>query len=254
MDEKLVAVAVRWRNAQLNSSLTQARASGDQIDVETGPLQTALQSRIDELEDGAKERSAETVRLRQQIEAGDHHIAAADEAQAEAEARFSEMRDSLQRAEQEKARISADLASVKRELATTQKQVAQIYQQAAALANERDELRARLAAVNAGLGQSQAAKVQPENEVAALRERVQTEELHARTPGILADVAAGWRHWLRDRPPGRHTAPPDRAFTTTTPVPPKTSTNVANHSASKRRGISRSHHKEGPRLRGPSLW
>jgi hypothetical protein len=37
------------------------------------------------------------------------------------------------------------------------------------LANERDELRTRLAAANAGLGQSQAAKAQPENTVAALR-------------------------------------------------------------------------------------
>jgi outer membrane protein OmpA-like peptidoglycan-associated protein len=58
---------------------------------------------------------------------------------------------------------------VSRELATAQKQVAQIYHQAAALADERDELRTRLAAVNAGLGQSQAAKVQPESTVAALR-------------------------------------------------------------------------------------
>ena len=134
-----------------------------------GPTQPALQSRIDELEDGAEQTSVETARLRQKIEAGDQHIAAADKARAEAEARFSEMRDSLHRAEQEKARISADLASVKRELATAQKQVAQIYHQAAALANERDELRTRLAAANARLGQSQAAKAQPENTVAALR-------------------------------------------------------------------------------------
>lgn len=168
MDEKLVALAVRWRNAQLSSNLTQGWTSGDQIEVEVSPTQPALQGRIDELDDGAEQTSVETARLRQQIEAGDQHIAAADKARAEAEARFSEMRDSLQRAEQEKARTSADLASVKRELATAQKQVAQIYHQATALANERDELRTRLAAANAGLGQSQAAKVQPENEVAAL--------------------------------------------------------------------------------------
>jgi chromosome segregation ATPase len=170
MDEKLVAVAVLWRNAQLNGSLTQARTSGDQIEAEVGPTQPALRGRIDELDDGAEQTSVATARLRQQIEAGDHHIAAADKARAEAEARFSEMRDGLHRAEQEKARISADLASVKRELATAQKQVAQIYHQAAALANERDELRTRLAATNARLGQTQAAKIQPENTVAALRE------------------------------------------------------------------------------------
>jgi chromosome segregation ATPase len=112
MDEKLVAVAVRWRNAQLNSSLTQARTWGDQIEEEVGPTQPALQRRIDELDGDAEQTTVETERLRQQIEAGDQHVAAADKARAEAEARFSEMRDSLQRAEQEKARISADLASV----------------------------------------------------------------------------------------------------------------------------------------------
>jgi hypothetical protein len=33
-------------------------------------------------------------------------------------------------------------------------------------------------------------------ETAALRERVHAEGLHARTPGIIADLAAGWRYWL----------------------------------------------------------
>jgi hypothetical protein len=33
-------------------------------------------------------------------------------------------------------------------------------------------------------------------EAAALRDRACAEGLHARTPGIVADLAAGWRHWL----------------------------------------------------------
>jgi hypothetical protein len=33
-------------------------------------------------------------------------------------------------------------------------------------------------------------------EVAALRDRAHAEGLHARTPGIVADLAAGWRWWL----------------------------------------------------------
>jgi hypothetical protein len=33
-------------------------------------------------------------------------------------------------------------------------------------------------------------------EAAALRERVHAEGLHARTPGVVADLAAGWRYWL----------------------------------------------------------
>src|SRR5262249_17920564 len=33
-------------------------------------------------------------------------------------------------------------------------------------------------------------------EVAALRERAHAEGLHARTPGVVADLAVGWRCWL----------------------------------------------------------
>jgi hypothetical protein len=34
------------------------------------------------------------------------------------------------------------------------------------------------------------------SETAVYRERVHSENLHARTPGIVADLAAGWHHWL----------------------------------------------------------
>jgi hypothetical protein len=33
-------------------------------------------------------------------------------------------------------------------------------------------------------------------EAAVLRERVHAEGLHARTPGVVADLAVGWRYWL----------------------------------------------------------
>jgi chromosome segregation ATPase len=158
MDEKMVAVAVRWRNAQLNSSLTQAWTSGGQIEAKAHPTRIAFQSRIDELEGGTKQTNAETARWREKIVAAEQRIVAADKARAEAEARLIEIRDSLHRAVQEKARISADLASVRGELATAQKQVTQVYQHAATLVNERDELHSRLVAATARLGQSDAAK------------------------------------------------------------------------------------------------
>ncbi len=55
MDQELVAV--RWQNAQLNTSLAQARTSGDQMEAEARATQTALQNRIEELE-GAPSRRA----------------------------------------------------------------------------------------------------------------------------------------------------------------------------------------------------
>jgi hypothetical protein len=57
---------------------------------------------------------------------------------------------------------------------------------AGALAGYLRWLAARYAAIRDGL----------RSEVAALRERAQSDGLHARTPGILADLATGWRHWL----------------------------------------------------------
>ena len=56
MDQELVAV--RWQNAQLNTSLAQARTSADQMAAEARTTQTALQKRIEELEGAASRRAA----------------------------------------------------------------------------------------------------------------------------------------------------------------------------------------------------
>jgi flagellar motor protein MotB len=126
----------------------------------------------------AREMQQELVAVRRQSE---QRIAVADSARTEAEARLSEMRDSLQRAEREKARIDADLARVQRELATAKEQVAaagqeraQLDQRTAALETERDDLQTRLADATGRLGQSEAAKAQLESEVAGLREAART--------------------------------------------------------------------------------
>ena len=156
--------------------------------TERGELETAKQAAearaaeltktVEQATAKAREMDQELVAVRSQSE---QRIAAADSARTEAEARLSEMRDSLQRAEQEKARVGADLARVQGELATAKKQVAaagqehaQIEQRAAALEDERDDLRTRLADATARLGRSEAAKAQLESEVAELREAART--------------------------------------------------------------------------------
>ena len=117
--------------------------------------QTALQKRIEELEGGAKQTSAETARLRKQMEASEQRIAATDSARTAAEARLNEMRDSLQRAEQEKASIGADLARVQGELAKASSRrsgsMRRLVSRSAALEDERDQLRTRLADITAEL-------------------------------------------------------------------------------------------------------
>jgi chemotaxis protein MotB len=172
MDQELVAV--RWQNAQLNTSLAQARTSGEQMEAEARATQTSLKNRIAQLEGAVEQTSGETARLRKQMEASEQRIAVAGRARAEAEARLSEMQDTLQRAEQEKASIAADLAKVQGELASARQQAgqkqAEIGERIAALENERGELRTRLANVTAELRRSETTKGQLESEVAELRE------------------------------------------------------------------------------------
>jgi outer membrane protein OmpA-like peptidoglycan-associated protein len=172
IDQELVAV--RWQNAQLNTSLAQARTSGDQMEAEARSTQTALQKRIEELEGAAAQTSAETARLRKQMEASEQRSATADKARTETDARLSELQASLQRAEQEKASVGADLARVQGELASAKQQAgrerAEADQRAAALEHERDELQTRLADIGAELRRSETTKAQLESEVAELRE------------------------------------------------------------------------------------
>jgi outer membrane protein OmpA-like peptidoglycan-associated protein/predicted nucleic acid-binding Zn-ribbon protein len=175
MDQELVAM--RWQNAQLNTSLAQARTTRDQMEAETRQAQNALRARIEQLEADAKQTAAGTVRLRGQLEASEQRIAAAGSARAEAEGQLSEMRERLQRAEQEGARLGEDRARIEAELATAKEQLAaaeqartQGGQRTATLADERDQLRDQLAAVTGRLEHAQAANGQLEREMAELRE------------------------------------------------------------------------------------
>jgi outer membrane protein OmpA-like peptidoglycan-associated protein len=173
MDEQLLAVAARWQDAQLNINRAQTRTSGDQMEGAARATQTALQSQADARDGDSEQASAETARLRAQVEASAQRIAAADSARTAAETRLEELRASLERAEQEKASIGEDLAQVKGELASAQEQAAAVGQgraQNASLEDERAALRARLAEVSARLERSEAANARLESEVAALRE------------------------------------------------------------------------------------
>jgi chemotaxis protein MotB len=126
----------------------------------------------------AREMDQEVAAVRGQSE---RRIEAADSARIEAEARLSEMRDNLQRAEHEKARVGANLARVQGELANAKEQVAaaeqeraELAQRTAALENERDDWHTRWADAAARLGRSEVTKRRLESEVAELREAART--------------------------------------------------------------------------------
>src|SRR5918995_253411 len=146
---KAVAAAGQLQQelAALRAENQQLRAEIDAVRAARGDLETARQAgegdaaeltkTVEEATARAREMDQEVVTGRWQSE---QRIAAADAARIEAEARLSEMRDSLQQAEQEKARIGADLAKVQGELASTKEQVA------AAAGREQTQLDQRIAA------------------------------------------------------------------------------------------------------------
>jgi flagellar motor protein MotB len=155
---------------QLQQERAALREENQQLRAES----EALTKTVKQAAAKAREMQQELAAVRQQSE---QRIAAADRARTEAEARLSEMRDSLERAEREKVGIDADLARVQRELTTAKEQVvaagqehAQLGQRTAALEKERDDLHTRLADATARLGRSETANAQLESEVAALRE------------------------------------------------------------------------------------
>jgi outer membrane protein OmpA-like peptidoglycan-associated protein len=179
--------ALREENQQLRAEIDAARAERAELEKtkQAGEARAAelakLQGRVQELQGSAEQASAETARLREEIQSSEGRIAAADSARTGAEARLQELRDSLQRAQQDKARVGADLDKAQAELATAKKQLeaagqdrAQLAQRSAAAEGERDQLRGRLTDANAQLSRSEQARAQLESEVGKLREAAAT--------------------------------------------------------------------------------
>jgi outer membrane protein OmpA-like peptidoglycan-associated protein len=174
IDQELIAV--RWQNAQLNTSLAQARAKQEQIETEAREKQAALQARIEELEAGAAIAMAEAVRLRAQLNEKEQQIAAVAGNEAAADRQVSEWRDQVRQAEQARAEaeqragdVEAQLADVKGLLASAERERAVALQRITVLEGERDGLRGQLAQLSERLGLFQAANGELEAQVDELR-------------------------------------------------------------------------------------
>jgi outer membrane protein OmpA-like peptidoglycan-associated protein len=179
IDEELIAV--RWENAQLDTSLAQTRAARQEDQARARDAQAALGARVEALEaDGAKAAAA-LARLREQFEEGEQRLLAAGGAQADAETRLAEMRNRLQQAEQETASRLERLAVIEEQLSKAEEQVASAQQdraaavqRVAALESERDERRGELAAMAEQLKRAEAANDRLETEVAEARQAAGT--------------------------------------------------------------------------------
>jgi chemotaxis protein MotB len=179
IDEELIAV--RWENAQLNTSLAQTRAARQEDQAQSREAQAALGARIEALEaDGAK-AAATLARLREQVEEGEQRLQAAGDAQADAETRLAEMRNRLQQAEAETASVVERLAVVQEQLSKAEEQVASAQQdravalqRVAALESEHDKRQGELAKVAEQLKRTETANDRLETEVAQARQAAGT--------------------------------------------------------------------------------
>jgi chemotaxis protein MotB len=179
IDEELIAV--RWENAQLNTSLAQTRAARQEDQAQAREAQAALGARIEALEtDGAKAAAA-FARLREQLEEGEQRLLAAGDAQADAETRLVEMRNRLQQAEAETASVVERLAVIQEQLSRAEEQVASAQQdravavqRVAALEGELDERRGEVATMSEQLKRTEAANDRLEIEVAQARQAAGT--------------------------------------------------------------------------------
>lgn len=179
IDQELIAV--RWQNAQLNTSLAQARAKHDQVQAEGRKTQAALRARIEELEAGGVAATAEAVRLRAQLGEKEQQIAAVAGIEADADRQSSEWRDRVGQAERAKAEaeqrvgdVEAQVADIKGLLASAERDRADAVQQLTALEHERDGLRSQLGDVTARLQEVQAANRQLEHQLGEMREAAAT--------------------------------------------------------------------------------
>jgi outer membrane protein OmpA-like peptidoglycan-associated protein len=175
IDEELIAV--RWQNAQLNTSLAQTRAARAETEAQAGQTQDALSARIQALAADGERATAVLTRLREQLEESQQQLANAGRAQAEAERQLAEMRSRVQQADHAGERLAAvekELRAAREQADSARQDLSRSVQQAAALQTERDALRARLADVSAQLERTEAANDQLQAQVGELREAAGT--------------------------------------------------------------------------------
>lgn len=164
IDEELVAV--RWENAQLNTSLAQTRAARKEDQEVARQSEERLRARVAALEAGGEDTAAQLTRLREQAQSSERELTIANDARAQAEAQLAELRDRLDQVETASTRVDEverQLRAAKEEAASARQDLARTVQITAALERERDELRARLTT-------AEQANDQLLSEVAALRE------------------------------------------------------------------------------------
>jgi outer membrane protein OmpA-like peptidoglycan-associated protein len=167
IEEELVAL--RWQNAQLNTSLARAQAARETIELEAREAQQDLAVKVERLSTSAGQSAAEIARLRQELDGARQELETATSARAAAEGRLGELEAAVQSAEGKSTRLDEQVAALGTQLSQTQDQRDLAQRRVEELLTEAERLRTAL-----GSAQTEAERVarsngELEQEVAQLR-------------------------------------------------------------------------------------
>ena len=161
--------AMRWQNAQLNTSLARAETAREQVATEARKAQEALSAKVETLNKATQQSATETARLQTALADAEKRVEAATSARSEADARLAKLQAATQGVDAKSARLEEQITALRGQLTQAQGERDQAQKRVAELAPEVDRLHAALASAEAEVGQVSASKHDLEQEVAQLR-------------------------------------------------------------------------------------
>jgi len=163
IEEELVRM--RWQNAQLNTSLAQARAAAERTANEARTEQAALTTKVETLS-GATERSAaEIAQLRQELDGARQRL----ERTAGTEERLAQLQTRLQSADARSRGLEEQLAALRGQVDEVANERERALQRVAAVESEAERLRVELASANEEIERVAASRGELEEEVELMR-------------------------------------------------------------------------------------
>jgi outer membrane protein OmpA-like peptidoglycan-associated protein/septal ring factor EnvC (AmiA/AmiB activator) len=162
-------VAMRWQNAQLNTSLARAQTAREKIELEAQQTQAALTTKVETLNAAAEQSATEMARLRQELADGRQRLEIAASSRQEAEARLAELQATAQSAEDRNLRLDEQLTALRAQVSRAQNQRDQAQQRVAELQSETARLQSALSSTQSEAERIARSKSELEGEIAQLR-------------------------------------------------------------------------------------
>jgi outer membrane protein OmpA-like peptidoglycan-associated protein/predicted nucleic acid-binding Zn-ribbon protein len=167
IEEELVAL--RWQNAQLNTSLARAQAAREKIELEAQQTQAALTTKVETLTASAEQSATAITRLRQELADSQERLESATSSRQAAEAQLSDLRAAAQSATDKNTRLDEQLSALRNQVTQAQDQRDRAQERVEELQSETARLHSALSSTQTEAERMARAKSELEAEVAGLR-------------------------------------------------------------------------------------